>query len=99
MAIVRWDPFREVNALEDRLNRMVHQFWTGQDNVLTGGNWVPPVDIYETADYGPFARSFTLPERVDTDRVSAEYRHGVLSVRLPLRAESKPRQIQVEVAA
>ena len=48
--------------------------------------------------YGAFSRSFTLPDRVDADRVSAEYHNGVLIIRLPLRPESRPRQIQVEAA-
>jgi len=49
--------------------------------------------------YGSFSRSFTLPQTVDTARVGADYRNGVLTVRLPLREEAKPRQIKVEVAA
>jgi len=49
--------------------------------------------------YGQFSRSFSLPQTVDTAKVSAEYKHGVLTVRLPLREEAKPRQIKVDVAA
>jgi HSP20 family protein len=49
--------------------------------------------------YGTFSRSFSLPQTVDSARVAAEYRDGVLTVRLPLREEAKPRQIKVEVAA
>ena len=49
--------------------------------------------------YGSFSRSFTLPQAVDASKVSAEYRNGVLTVRLPLREEAKPRQIKVDVAA
>ena len=49
--------------------------------------------------YGAFTRSFSLPRSVDSGRVSAEYKHGVLTVRLPLREEAKPRTIKVEVAA
>ena len=49
--------------------------------------------------YGPFTRSFALPPTVDAGKVSAEYRAGVLTVRLPLREESKPKQIKVQVAA
>ena len=47
--------------------------------------------------YGSFTRSFTLPNTVDTANVKAEYANGVLSVRLPKRAEAKPRQIKVGV--
>ena len=49
--------------------------------------------------YGAFSRSFSLPQTVDTAKVAAEYRNGVLTVRLPLREEAKPRQIKVDVAA
>ena len=49
--------------------------------------------------YGAFSRSFSLPRTVDASKVSAEYKHGVLTVRLPLREEAKPRQIKVDVAA
>jgi HSP20 family protein len=49
--------------------------------------------------YGSFARSFSLPQTVDPNRVSAEYKNGVLTVRLPLRDEARPRSIKVEVAA
>lgn len=49
--------------------------------------------------YGTFTRSFTLPTTVDASKVSAEYRNGVLTVKLPFREEAKPRSITVEVAA
>jgi HSP20 family protein len=49
--------------------------------------------------YGTFSRSFSLPQTVDPNRVSAEYKQGVLTVRLPLREEAKPRSIKVDVAA
>ena len=49
--------------------------------------------------FGAFSRSFSLPRTVDGSRVSADYKNGVLTVRLPLREEAKPRQIKVDVAA
>ena len=49
--------------------------------------------------YGSFSRSFSLPRTVDTTKVGADYKNGVLTVRLPLREDAKPRQIKVEVAA
>ena len=48
--------------------------------------------------YGTFSRSFSLPQTVDTTKVAADYRNGVLTVRLPLREEAKPRQVTVDVA-
>jgi HSP20 family protein len=49
--------------------------------------------------YGTFSRSFSLPQTVDTARVGADYKNGVLTVRLPLREEARPRQIKVDIAA
>jgi HSP20 family protein len=49
--------------------------------------------------YGAFNRSFSLPQTVDVAKVAAEYKNGVLTIRLPLREEAKPRQIKVDVAA
>ena len=60
-----------------------------------------PEDKYRRVErrVGSFSRSFTLPSTVDAGRVSAEYKNGVLTVKLPFREESKPRIINVEVAA
>jgi HSP20 family protein len=49
--------------------------------------------------YGSFSRSFSLPQAVDVAKVAAEYKNGVLTVRLPLREDARPRQIKVDVAA
>ncbi len=49
--------------------------------------------------YGTFSRSFSLPPTIDAGRVGAEYKNGVLTVKLPMREEAKPRQIKVDVAA
>jgi HSP20 family protein len=49
--------------------------------------------------YGSFSRSFSLPQTVDPSKVAAEYKNGVLTVKLPLREEAKPRSIKVDVAA
>jgi HSP20 family protein len=47
--------------------------------------------------YGTFARSFTLPNTVDTEKVRADYRQGVLTVTLPKKEVAKPRTIRVEI--
>ncbi len=48
--------------------------------------------------YGTFHRSFTLPTTVDTSKVGADFKNGVLTVKLPFREEAKPRTINVDVA-
>jgi HSP20 family protein len=49
--------------------------------------------------YGSFVRSFTVPASVDAEKVAAEYKNGVLSVKLPKKEAAKPRQVKVEVKA
>jgi HSP20 family protein len=46
--------------------------------------------------YGQFTRSFTVPGVVDTGKVEAELKDGVLTIHLPKREEAKPRQIEVK---
>ena len=45
--------------------------------------------------YGEFNRSIELPTTVDSEKVSAEYKNGVLTVTLPKHPESKPKRIAI----
>jgi HSP20 family protein len=47
--------------------------------------------------YGSFSRSFTLPNVVDTEKIKADYKDGVLQVTLPQKEEAKPKQISISV--
>jgi HSP20 family protein len=47
--------------------------------------------------YGTFVRSFAVPPTVDTEKVAAEYKNGVLAITLPKKEAAKPRQVKVEV--
>ena len=148
MAIVRFDPFRELSEMQDRMGRLFGEFYRrGDQDLLSRGTWWPPVDVYEndkqefvikaelpdmTRDdikivvdnntltisgekkldaevreeccvrvertYGAFSRSFVLPPSLDTGKIGADYRNGLLTVRLPKREEAKPKQITVSVA-
>jgi HSP20 family protein len=148
MAIVRFDPFRDLASMQDRINRIFGEAYlrNNDDDVTNRGDWRPVVDIYENdkheivlraelpglkreeidirvenntltlrgerkhdaevkqesyhrveRSYGAFARSFSLPATVNTEKVSAAFVDGVLTITLPLREEAKPRQIQVTV--
>jgi HSP20 family protein len=143
--LTRWDPFRELHSLQNRMSRLFEeQYGGGQETALTGA-FVPPVDIYEDQHgiqlklevpgidekdldikvennvltisgerkfekeqkeenfhrierrYGSFTRSFTLPQTVDTDNITADYNSGVLNIRLSKREEAKPKQIKVSI--
>jgi HSP20 family protein len=141
MALVRWNPTRELASMEiDRLNHM----FTNLYGEGLSRSWVPAVDIFETPEhaviikaelpemrreditvtfennvltlkgerklddtvtrdrfqrmerfYGSFSRSFTLPATVDPSQISATYKEGVLTVRLPQREEARPKQITI----
>ena len=47
--------------------------------------------------HGSFSRSFTLPTSVDASRITADYKDGVLTIRLPRREEAKAKQIDINV--
>jgi HSP20 family protein len=47
--------------------------------------------------YGSFVRSFTLPDLVDEEKVKAEFKDGVLNLKLPKSEKAKPKAIEVTV--
>jgi len=146
-AIVRFDPFRDMVSLRDRMDRLFEDSLSGikgGEEDLGFAGWSPAVDIYETGDslviraeipgvekddvsievkdstlklrgerklekevkeenyhrmecsYGSFQRIFTLPTSVDQDKISANFKNGMLEVSLPRKEEKKPRQIEIE---
>jgi len=48
--------------------------------------------------YGSFTRSFSLPGTIDSEKIRAEAKNGVLTVAVPKKPEAKPKSIQVKVA-
>ncbi len=146
MAITRWDPFRDMFALQNRMNSLYQEFNRGQgDETVSTAAFVPAVDIYEDEHkivlklevpgmkqedldirlenstltvrgerkfekeekeenfhrierrYGSFYRAFTVPTTLNTENVKADYDAGVLRIELEKRAETKPKQIKVQV--
>lgn len=148
MSVMRFDPFRDLAALQSRVNQVLGDAFVRDEVSSPAGHWTPAVDIYETEGrdvvvkaelpdmsredievtvehqtltvkgvrkaptdvsedryrrlerrYGTFSRSFSLPPTVDASKVSADYRNGVLTVKLPFREEARPRTVNIEVAA
>jgi HSP20 family protein len=145
--LTRWEPFRELSTLQNRMSRLFEEQYGGREEALTAGAFVPAVDIYEDEHsiqlklevpgieekdldvrvennvltvsgerkfekeekeenfrrverrYGSFTRSFTLPNKVNSEDVSANYENGVLKIKLGKRAEAKPKQIKVSVGS
>ena len=48
--------------------------------------------------YGTFTRTFSLPATVNSDKIMAEYKHGLLRISIPKRAEVMPKQITVKIS-
>jgi len=147
MAIVRWEPFRDLVTAQRDFDRLFREAFSPQwsETELSTRSWAPPVDIYETEDaivlkaelpgvepkdvevrvednnlylkgerkfekevkeqnyhrversYGSFARSFSLPNSIDSDKVKAEYKDGLLTLTMPKREEAKPKTIKIDV--
>ena len=139
--LVRWEPFREMAALQNELSRFMNNLVGGDESQQQ--RWVPAVDIWETENeivyaldlpgvdqdkisvevendtlsvsaererveqessdrfyryerrYGTFTRTVGLPQGVSEDDIKAAYKDGVLEIRVPKPAESKPRRIQI----
>lgn len=47
--------------------------------------------------YGAFERSFALPQNLDTEKLNATYRNGMLQVFVPRSERAKPRSVQIKV--
>jgi HSP20 family protein len=141
--LVRWEPFREIAALENDMGRLMSAF-LGQANGEAGTRtWMPAVDVWETENelvyafdlpgisedkisvelddgsllvsgerervdeaendgvyryerrFGSFSRTVGVPQGVTENGVTAEYRDGVLEVKVRKPETSKPRRIQI----
>ncbi len=147
MAIVRWEPFRDLVTAQRDFDRLFQAAFSPQtsETELSTRSWAPPVDIYETEDaivlkaelpgvdakdvevrvedntlylkgerkfekevkeqnyhrversYGSFARSFSLPNSISSDKVKAEFKDGLLTLTMPKREEAKPKTIKIDV--
>jgi HSP20 family protein len=149
MSIVRWDPFRELEDMSNRLNRVFGRFPLTREmdkDTMVAFDWAPSVDISESSEefvikaeipgvnkddvkvsiddgvvsiqgerkqekeekdkkfhrversYGSFLRTFSLPSNIDDAKVQAQFKDGLLTVRLPKSASAKPKTVEVKVS-
>src|SRR3712207_670261 len=75
--LVRWDPFREISALQDDMGRLLRTFAGSEGNGQTGRTWVPALDVWETETELVYA--FDLPG-VSKDKISLEVEEDALTV-------------------
>lgn len=87
--LVRWDPFREIAALQNEMAR----FWGGaRDAGANGGGdrtWVPALDVWETEDDIVYA--FDLPG-IPENEITVEFEDGVLTVSAERNRSSEAKQ-------
>jgi HSP20 family protein len=79
--IVRWDPFKEMATLQERMNRMFEDVWgrgRRPDEDYISGSWMPPVDVRETKD--TLEISVELPG-IDPKNVDVSVESGVLTLK------------------
>ena len=85
MALVRWDPLREVDSLQSDMNRMFDRFFSARaGNGSTAGRWIPAMDLAETDDH--LVLRADLPGMTEDD-VEIEIQDGVLTLSGERKAE------------
>ena len=79
MAIIRWDPFREMTQVQNQLNRLVDQVWGGRQE-----SWLPAVDVFDKKD--AVVLKAELPG-MDPDAIQIEVEDNVLTIKGERRFE------------
>jgi HSP20 family protein len=75
--LVRWEPFREIAALQNDMGRLMSAFLGQGDGETTARTWVPAVDVWETENELVYA--FDLPG-IPEDKIAVEFDDGALTV-------------------
>ena len=89
MALVRWDPAREVDSLQSEVNRLFDTFFGGRPSNSAGARrWVPAMDLTETDEH--LVLRADLPG-LDKDDVKIEVKDGVLTVSGERKTEQEER--------
>lgn len=93
MAIVRLDPFRELAAMQDRINRIFGEAYRrGDDDITLRTDWVPAVDIYENDKHEIIIKAEMPGLRKDDIDVSVE--NNTLTLRGQRERESSVKEEQ-----
>jgi len=91
MAITRWDPFRDVLALQNRMNSLFQDFnrTQGEGDALSTAAFVPPVDIYE--DEHKIVLKLEVPGMKEND-LDIQLENNVLTVRGERKLEKEEKE-------
>ena len=95
MALVRWDPVREIDSLQGEMNRLFSTFFDaptrsqGGNGSATTRRWLPAMDLVETGEH--FVLKADLPGMTDSD-VNIELENNVLTISGERKAEHEDKQ-------
>lgn len=88
--LTRWDPFRELSTLQDRMNRLFQEVTPGrEDELMATGSFVPPVDVYE--DEQAITLKLEVPG-VDQKDIDVRLENNTLTVRGERRFEKEEKE-------
>ena len=73
MAIIRWDPFRDMTQVTNQFNRLVDQVWNGRQE-----SWLPAVDVFDTKDAVVLKAELA---GMDPDEIQIEVEDNVLTIK------------------
>ena len=73
MAIIRWDPFREMTQVQNQFNRLVDQVWNGRQE-----SWLPAVDVFDRKDAVILKAELA---GMDPDDIEIEVEDNVLTIK------------------
>ena len=91
MAVTRWDPFRDLNMLQDRMNRLFDDAGRGwqSDEPVSTTTWSPAIDIFETD--GEIVVKAELPG-MDRKDIAVHLENNVLTLRGERRFEKETKE-------
>jgi HSP20 family protein len=94
MALIRWEPVRELNTIQNEMNRLFNTFFDPAQNAGNSGSaqlrrWIPPMDLVETEE--DFVLRADLPGMTEKD-VNIELEDNVLTVSGERKAEHEERK-------
>jgi HSP20 family protein len=91
MAIIRWDPFRDLVTIRDKMNRLFEDAVTqrGEEKELVASSWAPAVDIYE--DESQLVLTAEIPGLSEKD-VEIKIEDNVLSIQGERKLQKETRE-------
>jgi len=89
MALIRWDPFRDMITLRDKMNRLFEDAFKGEERDLVSSTWAPSVDIYESEN--ELVLNAEIPG-IDEDNIEVKIEDNNLTLRGERKLEEETKE-------